>query len=282
MQLNHLLYTEYSVSYSSYQVSTWYVQQKMNHKGNDLSFYPATKRLMYESTMAGSIYLVNNNQYNRKMKKIKIMIASGVMLSALAACNNESSEAEQNVTMLNSYVDSVENLTPVYTHEHWTTLDEGYQIRVVRADESMQTLKESDREKLEASKQRYAALKADYEMKIQEQEAVDYRLALRNRLFGEGHVGSDLNFEFATASNLLSIYQNFVNTVSDNRDSFSREDWDEIKVLYEALDTRKNTVEKDLPKGDNLEIAKLKIQFASIKATNRSGEKVDENSEAKQ
>ena len=178
------------------------------------------------------------------MKRIKFIIASGVMLSALAACNNEGTEAEQNATMLNSYVDSVENLTPVYTNEHWATLDEGYQIRVVKADESMETLKESDKEKLEASKQRYAILKANYEMKIQEQEAVDYRLALRNRLFGEGHVGSDLNFEFANATNLLSIYQNFVNTVADNRDSFSREDWDEIKVLYEALDTRKNTVEK--------------------------------------
>jgi hypothetical protein len=36
---------------------------------------------------------------------------------------------------------------------------------------------------------------------------------------------------------------------------YTREDWDEIKVLYEALDTRKNTVEKDLASSDNMKIA---------------------------
>jgi hypothetical protein len=95
-------------------------------------------------------------------------------------------------------------------------------------------------------------------------------------------IGTDLQFGFVTASNLLSVFSNFVNTVSDNRNNYSREDWDEIKVLYEALDTRKNEVEKDLPKGDNFKIAKLKIKFSTIKATHRGGTKAVENKEAKQ
>jgi hypothetical protein len=33
--------------------------------------------------------------------------------------------------------------------------------------------------------------------------------------------------------------------VQANKDKYSREDWDEIKLMYEALDSRKNTVEKE-------------------------------------
>ena len=67
-----------------------------------------------------------------------------------------------------------------------------------------------------------------------------------------------------------------------NKDNYTREDWDEIKVLYEALDTRKNAVEKDLSGSDNLKIAGLKVRFASIKATHRGGTKGAENEAAKQ
>ena len=91
-----------------------------------------------------------------------------------------------------------------------------------------------------------------------------------------------MSFGFATAENLLSIYRNFVNTVAENKNEYSREDWDEIKVLYEALDTRKNTVEKQLPDGDNTKIAGLKIKFSAIKATHRGGTKGAENKAAKE
>jgi hypothetical protein len=234
-----------------------------------------------------SIYFLTNNQIIKikKMKKVNLMITAALMLTGFAACNNEASEAEQNAAELNAYVDSIENLTPVYTTAYWTTLDDGYQIRVVKADGSIATLSDAERAKLEASENRYAALKATYALNILEAEKADasnYRTLLRNKLFGEGMIGSDMSFGFATANNLLSIYRNFVNTVADNRDSFTREDWDEIKVLYEALDSRKNTVEKELPKGDNLKIAGLKIKFASLKATNRDGAKATENREAKQ
>ena len=82
---------------------------------------------------------------------------------------------------------------------------------------------------------------------------------------------------------ILSVYDKFVNTVSDNKDAYSREDWDEIKLMYEALDSRKNTVEKEgLSSKDNLKIAGLKIRFSSIYTSNRMGAKAEENEEAKE
>lgn len=222
------------------------------------------------------------------MKKIKLVMASVLVVTGFIACKNSPTIAQQDAMNLNSYVDSIESLTPVYTASYWSDLDNGYQLRVTKADNTMATLEASDKAKLDESKVQYAALKTTYEIKIKEAEttavitAPDHRQALRNNLFGEGMIGSDMSFGFATANNLLSIYRKFVNTVDENKNNYSREDWDEIKVLYEALDTRKNTVEKELPDGDNTKIAGLKIKFSAIKATHRGGTKGEENKAAKE
>src|SRR6478752_4813552 len=219
------------------------------------------------------------------MKKIKLVVAAGLVIVGFTACENSQTIAQQDAMDLNSYVDSIGNLTPVYTAAYWSDLDNGYQVRVAKTDNTMATLETSDKAKLDESKIQYTVLKTTYELKIKETEtsaAPDYRQALRNNLFGEGMIGSDMSFSFATANNLLSIYRKFVNTVDENKNKYSREDWDEIKVLYEALDTRKNTVEKQLPDGDNTKIAGLKIKFSLIKATHRGGTKGEENKAAKE
>ena len=222
------------------------------------------------------------------MKKIQLVVAAGFVIVGLTACENSQTIAQQDAIDLNSYVDSIGNLTPVYTAAYWSDLDNGYQVRVTKADNTMATLEASDQAKLNESKVQYAVLKTTYEIKIKDAEtsaattASDYRQTLRNNLFGEGMIGSDMSFSYATADNLLSIYRKFVNTVDENKNNYSREDWDEIKVLYEALDTRKNTVEKQLPDGDNTKIAGLKIKFSAIKATHRGGTKGEENKAAKE
>lgn len=244
------------------------------------------------------------------MKKINVIVIGMLIITGFVSCkNSENDAAKQDVVNLNMYVDSVEKATPIYTVGNWSSLDDGYQMRAMQAEKNMAMLEAADKEKLEASKTRYATLKANYEAKLKEQEATsnmklketegklrneinennsntvqatpDYRQVLRNRLFGEGKIGADMKFEFVNAQNIYSVYKNFVNTVADNKDNYTREDWDEIKVLYEALDTRKNAVEKDLAGSDNRQIALLKVRFATIKATHRAGTKGAENEAAK-
>lgn len=218
------------------------------------------------------------------------MITASVVLAGFSACNTTAKEeAKNDAVSLIQYVDSVGELKPVYTIAHWSMLDSGYQARALKAEQTIAELEAADKEKVEQSKVAYLKFKADYEAKLREQEAAalvitstpDYRQVLRNRLFGEGKIGSDMKFEFVSAQNILGVYQNFVDAVADNKKNYTREDWDEIKVLYEALDTRKNAVEKDLSSRDNMKIAGLKIRFVSIKATRRGSAKVAENEAAK-
>jgi len=220
------------------------------------------------------------------MRTIYLVLSTAIGISSFMACSNSANnDAKQDAANLTQYVDSVATLTPVYTQENWTAIDNAYQERAMKAESKLATLETADKERAEASKVKYAELKDTYAAKIKEREEAaktpDYRQTLRASLFGEGKVGNDMQFAFVTGNNILSIYQNFVDKVSDNKKNYTREDWDEIKVLYEALDTRKNEVEKDLASDDNRKIAGLKIRFASIVATHRGGAKVRENAASK-
>ena len=53
--------------------------------------------------------------------------------------------------------------------------------------------------------------------------------------------------------------------------------------MYEALDSRKNTVEKEgLTSADNRKIAGLKLQFGPLYTLNRMGAKTEEMQKAKE
>lgn len=221
------------------------------------------------------------------MRKIYLVLTTAIAISGFLACNDSANdEAKQDAAYLSQYVDSVATLTPVYTQENWTAIDNAYQERAMKAESKLATLEAEDKARAEASKVKYAELKATYAAKIKEREEAakipDYRQTLRASLFGEGKVGNDMQFAFVNPANILSVYQNFVDKVADNKKNYTREDWDEVKVLYEALDTRKNEVEKELDGGDNRKIAGLKVRFASIVATHRGGAKVRENAESKE
>ena len=225
------------------------------------------------------------------MQKIYLVLASVITAVGLMSCDSGSdAAAKQDSVLLTEYVDSVSNLTPVYTQENWTAIDNAYQEKAMKSSATLEKLKAEDKEKAEASKVKYAELKATYAAKIKARDDAatmaaknpDYRQVLRGSLFGEGNIGDDMKFGYVTGKNILGVYRNFVDKVSDNKSKYSREDWDEIKTLYEALDTRKNELEKDLAGSDNMKIAGLKIRFASIVATHRGGAKLQENSDSKE
>ena len=166
-------------------------------------------------------------------------------------------------------------------------VDADYQMRVAAAESS---LSESDnetlREKLAESKAKYEALKAKYAAELEAEKAPAVKTPnqlVRDRFFGEGKVGEDMNFAWVNKDNILQVYQDFYDSYKANKGDFSREDFDEVKLLYEALDSRKNTVEKEgLSSEDNNKIASIKFKFAPEFKINRIGAKARENAEAKE
>ena len=138
-------------------------------------------------------------------------MSAAIVLIGFTACSNSANDqAKQDAENLNKYVDSVKGLKPVYTVENWTAINNGYQERAMKAEQTIATMEAADKTKADEAKEKYATLKANYEAKLKENEmaalspaVADYRQVLRNKLFGEGKIGSDMKFAFVTADNTL-------------------------------------------------------------------------------
>ena len=216
------------------------------------------------------------------MKTIKLTIGLCSLALLFASCKDGRSDAaKQNVEEYTSYVDSVANLDYAEAYTNWDHIENEYQNRQSIASVNIDDIedKENLRENIDEATIKYEK----YKTEIQTQKEKDAKSSFRKNLLGPNYTDSaDASYGWINKDNILSVYETFVNTVDANKDSYSREDWDEIKLMYEAIDTRKNTVEKEgLTSEDNTKIAGLKLKFAPLYTVNRMGAKSEENVDAK-
>ena len=216
------------------------------------------------------------------MKKGTLLLGVAIIALGFTSCKDEKeTQADQAVDTYVVYVDSIEKVA-IDDKTDWDQIDAVYQLRMNEAEASLAYSKDSiqAQERMMASKNKYETLKSKM---VVVAPVPSSKQQLRNALFGEGKIGDDMNFSWVNAANIHEVYQSFIHTAENNKDSYTREDWDEIKLMYEALDSRKNTVEKEgLSKEDNRKIAGLKFKFAPMLKVNRMGEKTDEMQKAKE
>lgn len=224
------------------------------------------------------------------MKSRKLLL--GVALIALAFTSCKEVKEGQSVDSVDAYVvyvDSLDNVAEADAKTNWEAIDAAYQLRMTEAEAALVNMKDKEeaQKRIDASRAKYDALKAKMQVEMTPEKDVvvtaNPKQILRNALFGQGKVGDDMNFAWVNKDNIHSVYQQFIHTAENNKDSYSREDWDEIKLMYEALDSRKNTVEKEgLSSDDNRKIAALKFKFAPMLKVNRMGAKSAEMKDAKE
>lgn len=218
------------------------------------------------------------------MKRINLILGAVAISVAAASCKNESeAKAEKTVDTYVVYVDSVGSLAAADAKANWEAIDAAYQQRTMEAEAALADMKdrEAAQKKLDESKAKYEELKA--KIQAEANAGSDRKATLRTSLFPAGTVGDDMSFAWVNKDNILKVYNDFYNEFDKNKENYSREDLDEVKLLYEALDARKNTVEKEGLSGpDNRKIAELKIKFAPKFKWERVTTKGEENKEAKQ
>ena len=217
------------------------------------------------------------------MKNFKILLITLATGVALLSCKNEKqTNAEKEVVAYETYVDSLNNIMITVLKTDWDSIENNHEKRKLAAENAIQEIE--DRKELEnkilVSNEKYELYKTSY--LIQQPKAV-IKSTIRTALFGSSDIGDDMMFTWVNKDNILKVYDTFTSTVEKNKATYSREDWDEIKLLYEALDTRKNTVENEgLTGTDNMKIASIKFKFAPLLKINRISSKAEENEEAKE
>lgn len=216
------------------------------------------------------------------MKNLKLILGITVFAVTLTSCKNEKQEmAQKKVDHYIMFVDSVNAIETNETAENWDKIQSDYEAKKNEAKAALTNIENPN--DADANIDETTLKFEEYKAKMIMDQAELKRQNFRKSLFGEGIIGQDMSFSWVNKDNIADVYDHFVTTVDENKESYSREDWDEIKLLYEALDTRKNTVENEgLSPEDNQRIAGLKIKFAPMYTLNRMGAKSDENAEAKE
>lgn len=225
------------------------------------------------------------------MKKgmLKIGLFSIVLIGMVSCQNKEKEAADARIAELESYVDSLKMANSEEIAANWDVIASDYDKKNSDATESLANLDEATRTssigKIDATNVKYSELKASIEAKQTAKIAPkpSANQLLRDRLFGAGKIGDDMSFSWVNKDNILKTYDTFFQAYKDNKEDFSREDYDEIKLMYEALDNRKNTVENEgLSAEDNTKIASIKFKFGPMFKMNRVGAKSRETAEAKE
>mgnify|MGYP006201262295 CR=1 FL=1 len=221
------------------------------------------------------------------MKRFNLALGAVLISAGFVSCKDEAKEtAKQDVDHYVVFVDSINNLDAAERAANWAAIEAEYQARVAEAEAALAAL-ENDQEaqnRINETKAKYDGVKMQAENDAKAEANASNGGGLADTLFGPGNVvGSDMTFAWVNKDNILSVYQKFYDTFDANRDSYSRQDLDKIKAWYEALDARKNTVEKEgLSSEDNGKIANLKLKFAPKFKWDRMTAKGDENQEAKE
>jgi hypothetical protein len=223
------------------------------------------------------------------MKKSILILGTVLIAASVTSCKDEAKQtAEHNVDHYVVFVDSINGLDAAERAANWAAIDAAYQARVAEAEAALTALKDDEaaKKRIEESKAKYDGVKmqAENDAKAKmEVEAVPAGNPLADRFFGAGNVvGNDMTFAWVNKDNILSVYQKFYETFDADKEEYTRQDLDKVKAWYEALDNRKNTVEKEgLSSSDNNKIAGIKLKFAPKFRWERMTAKGDENQAAK-
>lgn len=223
-----------------------------------------------------------------KTSVLKMGVISMVLIGMISCQNKEKEAADKRISELEQYVDSIKMVNEEERVANWDKIASDFEVKATSANDALVNLKDEDRA---ASQKKVTEATAKYEeFKVMTQAttpkvatATKPNQLLRDRLFGAGKIGEDMNFSWVNKDNILKTYDTFFEAYKANKGNFSREDYDEIKLMYEALDSRKNTVEKEgLTSEDNTKIASIKFKFGPMFKLNRMGAKSREAEKAKE
>ena len=207
------------------------------------------------------------------MKKYLLMMSiCGMMIFIFNACNKNKSEAYDDYR---KYVTTKVDSADRYFDREWDELERDYEAKKANVDRDIDKLDDKTKAEYRELDDRWNKFKAEYQ---------DHRTQKDMETFRSKLLPADVSNDFSNVGpdRLLAVYTYFVDYVDNHKDEFTREQWDQIELLYERLDTHKNEVEKNLPSGDNGKIATQKLRYAAIKTVNRPTTKPEENEKAKE
>ncbi len=166
------------------------------------------------------------------MKKLQLLLGLTVATVSFTSCKSEEEKmAEKTFDRYEKYVDSVNSVNEAEAYANWQAIEAGYNVRLNDADAALINMKDQTnaQNRIDKAKAKYAEFQTKVEATAP--KPVDRKVVIRDSYFGEGRITDDnRDFSWVNKDNILKVYNDFYNEFEKNKDSYSREDFDEIKA----------------------------------------------------
>ena len=201
----------------------------------------------------------------------KIIYASLCVIIAFISCESETQKRSRKaVKELTSYVDSINKISPDYSDQSWQNIESGYKEKDAKAAALESQMTGSDKKELEDTRNKFMDYQSHFEaekVKYDDKIAQEKKQKMLGDFFGEDKA-SDMSFDWINASNITDAYKKFVSKVYEKKETYTNADWDELKMIMDGLNKRRESIEKSLTNRQKAIIAEQKIKYdtaASIK-----------------
>lgn len=185
----------------------------------------------------------------------------------LAACNNMNEKQDRtNLDDLKKYARDKKDSVDVYADRSWDELNASFEEKKAKLDKDTAKMNEELRAEYYQVVDQWENYRAEHEQKAAEKRKTTQMDDLRKSLVLDG---VRVDYTDLTADKIETQYQHFVNTVEQNKDVYTKEQWQIINVNWQALNGRKRELEKDLSASVKGEIVKQQVKYTAIKALNR-------------
>ena len=203
------------------------------------------------------------------MKILNLSLSSlALSLFAISCGSGNKDEAEKRVVEFSRYVDSVSVIKNEDLKENWESVEKAYTEKKLQAQSALETMSSNPdlRKNLDEANSRFKKFKNRFTIGAEKRALTERTMNFRKTFFDRDDISADLKFELAFKDNFVSVYENFINKVIVNQDTYSIDDWNEIKLIHDALTLRKKTIEEveGFSTTENLKISKLKLKFVEV------------------
>jgi hypothetical protein len=198
-----------------------------------------------------------------KQPILKVLLVFGLL--AFVACSDKQNSNRTYEDFKNYVIDRTDQAEKYFDKE-WSELEAEYNEKRIKAEEKIDEWSDETRSEFASLKSDWEEFKERYEAEHMRRNAVPELTVLEGALLPSGIKG---NMQNVNAANIVDVHAHFVNYVEAHKDALSQEQWKYVEGIWEALNTRKNEVEKDITTDDNIKIAEWKVKYGTIKAINR-------------
>jgi hypothetical protein len=200
-------------------------------------------------------------------KAFALLLMAGLLTAffTFSACTDQGKEnARKSLDDFKAYVKEHKDATVAYMDQEWDDMQMEFDRKKAELDKNMNKMDNEMKKSYEEALADWETFKADYQVKRSERNAEKLRATI---------VPSDIHTDLSnvTSKNIAAVFEHFVNTVDNNKETYSKEEWVSINNYWKSLNDLAGKMDDDhkITREDSRKMDALRLKYGAIKVLNK-------------